>query len=566
LRMSKLFGNTLREVPAGAQTLSQQLLLRAGLIRQVAPATYSYLPLGWSVLRKIEGILREEMDALGGQEMRAPCVTAAEVRPGPAPHHEAKPVAARFADGDRPESLICTSQDGAITQLARNELHSYRQLPCMVYQIHTKVRDESRASGGLVGARYLRRKDGYSFHPDQEDLDVFYDRVFQAYQRVLRRCGVEAVSVAGDPAAAGELASHSWVAVTDTGDDVLIVCKGCGYSAHAYSAIAAIATAVEEPWLPLLKVATPEATTIDAVAQYLGVPRRQTLKAIFYVAEGELVCVLIRGDLEVNEVKLAHLLEVQDLKLAEPEEVQREGIVAGYASPVGRSDGPRIVSDQSATMGSNFVAGANEPGYHFRNVNYPRDFRIDVTGQFAAVRDGDACAVCGAELRALTTFELGRLRQLGIKWSGHVGATFLDANGRPRPLVMGRYAFDLGRLMSAAVEQSHDERGIIWPLSITPYQVHLVSLGSRPEIVEAAETLYEDLSNRRFEVLYDDREESAGVKFNDADLIGIPLRLTVSSRSLAAGGAEVKRRSHLETEVLSLHAVPAQLRELVEAD
>jgi prolyl-tRNA synthetase len=564
--MSKLFGNTLREVPAGAQTFSHQLLLRAGLIRQVAPATCIYLPLGWSVLRKVEGILREEMDALGGQEMRVPRAPSADVRPGPARHDEPKPVVAPVADRSRPESLIGTRQEEVIIQLARNELHSYRQLPCMVYQIHTKVRDESRASGGLIGGRYLRTKEGYSFHRDQQDLDVFYRRVFQAYQRVFRRCGVEAVAVAADLALAGGLASHSFTAIAESGDGILIVCSGCGYSAHAESAAAAIPPGVEEPWLPLLKVATPETTTIDAVAGYLGVPRRQTLKAIFYLADGELVFVLIRGDLEVNEVKLAHLLDVQDLRLAEPEDVLREGIVAGYASPVGRSGGPRIVADQSATMGSNFVAGANEPGYHLRNVNYPRDFRIDVTGQFAAVREGDACPVCGGELRAVTSIEMGRLCQLGTRWSEHVGATFLDAKGRPRPLVVGRCALDLGRLMAAAVEQNRDDRGIIWPRSIAPYQVHLVSLGNRPEIVEAAETLYEELSNRRFEVLYDDREESAGVKFNDADLIGIPLRLTVSSRSLAAGGAELKRRSLPETEVVSLRAAPAILRGLVEAD
>ena len=564
MRLSKLFGNTLREIPAEAQMISHQLLLRAGMIRQVATGIYAYLPLGWRVLHKIEAILREEMDAIGGQEMRMPSVQPAELWQETGRYHEAGPALARFLDRNQRELVLGITHEEVVTYLARGEIHSYRQLPFMVYQIQTKFRDEPRSRGGLIRAREFSMKDGYSFHADFADLDSFYEQVFQAYLRVFRRCGVDVLPVQADPGVMGGASSHEFVALNDQGEDSLIVCGGCGYSANAENAVARSQPRIEEEELPLLKVATPGTTTIEGVAHYLQVTPQQTLKTLFYIAAGELVFVVIRGDSEVNETRLARLLDVAELRLAERDEVERAGIKPGYTSPVGWGGKVRIVADTSITSGSNFVAGANEEGYHLRNVNYPRDFRIDTLAQFAAVRAGDPCACCGAPLKGSRGIELGHIFKLGIKYSERLRVTFLDTEGHTQTPVMGCYGLGLGRLMSAVAEQSHDERGLIWPSSIAPYQIHLVSLGRAPEILEAAENAYAALSRSRLEVLYDDRDESPGVKFNDADLIGIPLRLTVGPRSLAAGGVEAKRRSLTEAEIVPIDSLSARVRELLD--
>ena len=564
MRLSKLFGNTLREVPAEAQMISHQLLLRAGMIRQVATGIYAYLPLGWRVLHKIGAILREEMDAIGGQEMRMPSVQPAELWQKTGRYHEAGPVLARFLDRNQRELVLGITHEEVVTYLARGEIHSYRQLPFMVYQIQTKFRDEPRSRGGLIRAREFSMKDGYSFHADYADLDTFYQQVFGAYLKVFERCGVDVLAVEADPGVMGGVGSHEFMALNDDGEDILILCDGCGYSANAEGAVAGSQPGIREAELPLLKVATPGTTTIEEVAHYLQVPPRQTLKAIFYVAAGELVFVVIRGDLEVNETRLARLLNVEELRLAEWQEVERAGIRAGYASPVGWGGQARIVADMSVKSGSNFVAGANEEGYHLCNVNYPRDFRIDTIAEFAAVRAGDPCAHCGAPLEASRGIELGHIFKLGTKYSERMGATFLDSEGRTQTPVMGCYGLGLGRLMSAVAEQCHDERGLIWPPSVAPYQVHLVSLGRPSEIVKVAETVYDGLARSRLEVLYDDREESPGVKFNDADLIGVPLRVTVGSRSLSAGGVEVKRRSLPEAEIVPIDTLSAKVCELLE--
>lgn len=564
MRLSKLFGNTLREVPAEAQMTSHQLLLRAGMIRQVATGIYAYLPLGWRVLHKIEAILREEMDAIGGQEMRMPSVQPAELWQETGRYHEAGPVLARFLDRNQRELVLGITHEEVVTYLARGEIHSYRQLPFMVYQIQTKFRDEPRSRGGLIRAREFSMKDGYSFHADSADLDTFYEQVFQAYLRVFERCGARVLPVEADPGVMGRVGSHEFMALNDQGEDNLVMCDGCGYSANAENAVAGSQASIEGAELPLLKVATPGTTTIEDVAHYLQVEPQQTLKAIFYVAAGELVFVVVRGDLEVNETRLARLLDVGELRLAQRDEVEQAGIEPGYASPVGWAGKVRIVADTSITSGKNFVAGANEEGYHLRNVNYPRDFRIDTLAQFAAVRAGDPCARCGGPLKASRGIELGHIFRLGANYTERLGVTFLDNEGQTHTPVMGCYGLGLGRLMSAVAEQSHDERGLVWPSSVAPYQLHLVSVGTQPQILEAAETVYAALSRSRLEVLYDDRDESPGVKFNDADLIGIPLRLTVGSRSLVAGGVEVKRRSVTETEIVAIDSISEIVRELLD--
>jgi prolyl-tRNA synthetase len=565
LRLSELFGNTLREVPADAQMASHQLLLRAGMIRQVATGIYSYLPLGWRVLRKIENIIREEMDAIHGQEMRMPSVQPAELWHETGRYDDAGPTLAHFRDRSDRELVLGITHEEVITDLARHEIHSYRQLPFMVYQIQTKFRDEPRSRGGLIRAREFTMKDGYSFHADQADLDAYYPRVYQAYENVFRRCGVEFLAVEADPGLMGGASSHEFMALSEAGEDTLIICDSCHYSANAESAVAREEAESSELERPLEQVATPGATTIEELASYLSVETRQTLKAIFYMAKGELVFVVIRGDREVNDAKLARLLEVAELTMADQKEVEKAGIVAGYASPVGQVGRFRIIADRSINWGSNFVAGANSPGYHLLNVNYPRDFQADLLGDIASVREGDRCVRCGSGLQITTGIELGHVFKLGTRYSDLMGATFLGRDGRQRPLVMGCYGIGTGRLMAAVVEQCHDERGIVWPPSIAPFDAHLVALGTEVEIADTAESLYHMLGGQNCQTLYDDRDESAGVKFNDADLIGIPVRLTVGSRSLKAQGVEIKQRSAVEGEIVPLHEIEKRIRQLLSA-
>lgn len=563
MRLSKLFGNTLREVPADAQATSHQLLLRAGMVRQVATGIYSYLPLGWRVLRKIEGIIRDEMDAIDGQEMRMPSVQPAELWHETGRYFDAGATLAHFRDRSNRELVLGMTHEEVVTDLARREIHSYRQLPFMVYQIQTKFRDEPRSRGGLIRAREFTMKDGYSFHADQADLDAYYPRVYQAYESIFRRCGVEFLAVEADPGLMGGGSSHEFMALNEAGEDSLIICDGCDYAANAESAVARQQEKSGEPGRPLEQVSTPGTTTIDDLASYLGVATRQTLKAIFYMANEELIFVVIRGDREVNEAKLARLLKVAELRIAEQEEVEKAGIVAGYASPIGQVGRVRIVADQSINWGSNFVAGANRAGFHLCNVNYPRDFQSDLLGDIASVRGGDRCARCGGRLRMATGIELGHIFKLGTRYSELMGATFLDSEGQKRPLVMGCYGIGTGRLMAAVVEQCHDERGIVWPPAIAPYDVHLIAVGAEAEIADTAESLYHKLHRQHYQILYDDRDERAGVKFNDADLIGIPLRLTAGSRSLKADGVEIKRRTAAESEVVPLQEIEKRVRQLL---
>jgi prolyl-tRNA synthetase len=351
--------------------------------------------------------------------------------------------------------------------------------------------------------------------------------------------------------------------LNEAGEDTLISCSDCGYAANAESAQAQRDVSVAEEPENLQEVATPGMSTIEDVAAYLGVEPEQTLKALFYAAGGRVVFVVIRGDLEVNETKLARLLRIPELRLATQDEVDEAGIVAGYASPVGCEGAFTTVGDDSIAWGSNFVAGANKEGYHVRNVNYPRDFQVDLLGDIAAVQEGDTCSRCGGALKAARGIELGHIFKLGTRYSELLGARFLDPEGMSRPLVMGCYGIGTGRLMATAVEQSHDDRGIVWPAAIAPFQIHLIALGTESQALETAASLYEDLTGRGYEILFDDRDESAGVKFNDADLIGIPLRLTVSPRSLAAGGVEAKLRPASEKEILAPEDIERGIQNLL---
>ncbi len=565
MRLSKLFGRTLREVPADAEMVSHQLSLRAALIRQISTGIYSYLPLGWRVLKKIEQIMREEMDAIGGQDMMMPVVHPAELWQATKRWNEIGPELVRFKDRNRRDLVLAMTHEEVVADLLRTEINSYRQLPIMIYHIQTKFRDEPRSRGGLIRVREFTMKDAYSCHASEEDIDQFYPSMYQAYVNIFRRCGLETVAVEADSGIMGGSASHEFMVLADAGENTLIRCSSCDYDANAERAtFVKLLYDQDGEELPIEEVATPDCKTIQELANYLGVAIHQTLKAVFYATWSQIIFAIIRGDLEVNETKLSNALGApSDLHIATEEELAEAGIVAGYASPVGLS-GVKVVADDSIQMGVNFVAGANKEGYHCKNVNYPRDFSVDILTDIALAQAGDTCPQCGGALTAVRAIEVGHLFKLGTKYSEGAGATFLDKDGQAKPIVMGSYGIGTGRLMEAVIEQNHDEKGIIWPVSIAPYHIHLVSLGTgKAEVVEKAEELYADLQVKGYEVLYDDRDESAGVKFNDADLIGIPLRLTVSARNLKQNGVEAKLRWAEEAELVPFEELYERLDALL---
>jgi prolyl-tRNA synthetase len=568
MRFSKLFGKTLRQAPGEAESISHQLLLRAGMIAQEAAGVYSYLPLGWRALRKIENIIREEMDKAGGQELMLPVLQPFELwqRSG----RDVSFGKSLFTLTDRKEHTLALgpTHEEVIADLVHRYVQSYRDLPLLLYQIQTKLRDEPRPRGGLLRVREFIMKDLYSFDADEAGLHGSYQKMCQAYKNIYARLSLPALMIEADSGAIGGKDSHEFMVLTDDGEDAVICCSNCDYAANVEKAQfiktdkAAVPSKVKD-LLPLEEIATPEAKTIEEVAAFVGVPANLTLKAVFYFADGEFVFVIIRGDLEVNETKLRNALKCLDLRLATESEVNEAGLVAGFASPIGVK-GIKVVTDDSVTSGSNFVVGANKIGYHFKNANYPRDFKADLMVDIALAHSGDSCPKCRGKLSSSRGIEVGHVFKLGTFISEKFGASFLDNDGKSRPIIMGSYGIGLGRLLAAVVEQSHDDKGIIWPLSIAPYQVHLCPLSmDKSAVAPAAERLYQELQNEGIEVLFDDRDESPGVKFNDADLLGIPLRLTLSPRTLQSQSVETKWRAEKQTRLLLLDNLGAQVNKLL---
>jgi len=553
----------LREVPADAETPSHQLMLRAGMIQQVTAGIYSYLPLGWRALLKLERIIREEMDAAGAQELHMPVLQPIELW-----QESGRDVAfgkGLFTLEDRRERRLALgpTHEELVTDLARRNVRSYRDLPVMVYQIQTKFRDEPRPRGGLVRVREFTMKDCYSFDADEAGLDVSYKRMVHAYRNLYARSGLKALLIEADSGAIGGKDSHEFTVATEVGEDEVIHCDKCGYAANIERASFAKTKLDEEPAQPLQEVATPGKKTIEEVAGFLGVPGNRTLKAVFYAVDGQVVFVTIRGDLEVNEVKLKNVLKCSELRLANDDEVKAAGLVAGSASAVGLK-GVRVVADDSITTGGNFVVGANKPDAHLKNANYPRDFAVDVITDIALARPGERCVQCAAELKSMRGIEVGHVFKLGTVFSQRQGALFVDRDGTQKPLVMGCYGIGMGRLLAAVVEQNHDEKGITWPVSVAPYDIYLCALGmDDPAVASVAEKLHGDLCAQGFDVLFDDRLESPGVKFNDADLLGMPIRVVVSQRGLKSNSVEVKLRREKKAEMVPVAEVAARLKALL---
>ena len=573
MRMSGLFGSTLREAPAGTEAASHQLLLRAGFIRPLGQGLFSYLPLARRSLTKLENILREEMNAIGGQEMTMPVAQPAEIWKTTGRWASIGPELARFRDRRDRDMVLALSHEEVVADLCRTEIRSYRQLPRLVYHIQTKFRDDPRPRAGLIRVREFTMKDSYSLDADEEGLEKQYQAHYEAYFRIFRRFGLEVIAVGSDVGMMGGSGAHEYMYLSPVGEDTLVLCAACGYAANRQIARFRKPVAAAEEALPLQRVATPGARNIQELAEQLGVPPSKTAKVVFMMADQgdveRLVLAVVRGDLEVNETKLAHAVGARDLRPATEAEIRAVGAVPGYASPIGLHDldNVLVVLDDSVTSSPNLAAGANEEGWHYRDSNVPRDYTSEHVMDIANVRAGDACPSCGAPLHLERGVEVGNIFKLGTRYSKPVGASFLDAAGNEQPVVMGSYGIGVGRALACVAEQHHDDRGLCWPVAVAPYQVHLVGLrGSDAVVAEAAERIYQQLEAAGVEVLYDDRDEPPGVQFADADLIGVPLRLTVSGRSLSKGGIELKPRTSAELrivpEVELLAAVRAELARL----
>ncbi len=579
MRMSRLFFRTLREVPADAESASHRLLLRAGLVHQLAAGIFDFLPLGQRVKAKIEAIMREEMDAIGGQEVSLPLVHPAELWQRSGRWHQIGDDMARFTDRNGRAYCLAMTHEEAMAELVQQVVRSYRQLPLLLYQIQTKFRDEPRPRGGLIRVREFTMKDAYSFDRDQAGLDAFYPRIYQAYFNIFRRCGLDVMAVESDTGMMGGSMAHEFMALTPVGEDTLLLCDACGYRANRQVARFRKPEPPQVPPLLREEVHTPGVDTIAGLARYLGIPEAETAKAIFLVAEmqeegaGErreqFIFAVVRGDMELNETKLANAVGARRLRPATHQEIRAIGAEPGYGSPVGidRSQA-LVVVDDLVVHSPNLVAGANRPDYHFRHVNFGRDYQAHVVADIVAAAEGHGCIRCGSPLRAARGIEVGNIFKLGTRYSQAMGATYLDEAGNARPIVMGSYGIGSGRLLASIIEQNHDEYGIIWPITVAPYQVSLVSLFTErtPQVVAAADRFYEALTGAGVEVLYDDRDERAGVKFNDADLLGIPIRLTVGARGLAEGLVELKlRRSGEGRSVAVAELVPA-VQETIRAE
>ena len=587
MRLSALFGKTLRQVPSEAETPSHRLLLRAGMVAPLVAGIYSHLPLGRAVLRKIEGIIREEMDREGGQEITMPSLLPIEVYQASGRDQSMADILFRVKDHRDRDFVLGPTHEEVTVELFKRNVRSYRDLPVLIYQIASKFRDEPRPRGGLIRLRQFTMKDLYSFDADSEGLDVSYRKMFGAYQRIFDRCSVPTVPVLADSGAMGGKDTHEFIYLTEYGEDSCLLCPNCGYAANAEVAEFVKEPAhAEEEAKPLQEIDTPGLYTIAALAEHLGVPESRTCKAVFYsaafAADGsgnkeqgttvQPVFVAIRGDMDVNEAKLRNVLGAVELRYMEEAEATKAGFVAGSASavdlPTGAGDEEqgtarvRVVSDELVTQERNLVAGANKPDKHLLNVNYDRDWEADIVADIALAKEGYRCAKCGTPMDLRRGIEMGQVFKLGTRYSEMMGATFLDREGKPQPVVMGSYGIGTERLLAAVVEANHDEAGIVWPRSLAPYDVHMVAIQpDKPDVREVAERLYEELGDSGIPVLYDDRDETPGVKFNDADLLGMPLRVTVSPRNLEKGVVELKGRTDAESRTAAIEDAVGAVRE-----
>ncbi len=564
MRLSHLFFATLRDDPADAEMPSHRLLLRAGYLRQLGSGIYSLLPLGKRVSDRVEQVIREEQNAIGGQEMEMPVVHPADIWRASGRYDKIGQELTRFKDRAGRDMVLAMTHEEVVGILLADIVQSYRQLPMMVYHFQTKWRDEPRSRGGLLRVREFVMKDAYSCDLDDAGLDASYEAQHGAYERTFARLGLDVVAVSSDVGIMGGTGAHEFMVLNPAGEDVLVLCESCGYAANRQIAVVPKPEAAVEDLLPLDEVATPGTTTIATLAAFLGIDATRTAKAAFFMTgDGRLVTAIVRGDYEVNETKLGNAVSAAGgIRPATAEEIRAAGMEPGYGSPIGARD-TTVVIDDLVARSPNLVAGANREGYHYRNVNAGRDFTPDVTADITNAQEGDACPVCGSPVVLRNGIEVGNIFKLGTEFSDAFGATYLGEDGQAHPIVMGSYGIGVGRSVACIVEDHHDDKGIVWPAEVAPYAAHLVTIGAakEPRVNDVAERLHDltQSAGTRHEILWDDRDESPGVKFTDAELLGMPWILTVSPRSLVAGGVEVTERATGERSTRSIEDVEAWL-------
>jgi prolyl-tRNA synthetase len=560
MRMSRLLLKTLREAPGDAELPSHKLLLRAGLIAPLAAGLYSFTPLGWRAHRKIEAIIREEMDRSEAQEVHLPALQPRETWQQSGRDTTMGPILFRVTDRRERDFVLGPTHEEVMSLLAARAIQSYRDLPVTLYQIQTKFRDEPRPRGGLIRVREFAMMDAYSFDTDWEALDESYQLAYDAYFRIFERAGIPVIPVDADSGAIGGKDSQEFIFLTDGGEDTVLLCNSCGYAANAEKAEFRRPPSIASQPLAMEKIATPGQKTIADLARFLGIEERQTCKAVFYQADAEPVFVAIRGDLDVNETKLINALGATVLQPMDEAAVNRAGLTAGSASPVALT-GIKVVADSSAREAVNLVAGANEPGFHWKNVNYGRDWQAEIVTDLALARAGHGCPRCSGVFEERRGIEMGHVFKLGTMYSEAMDVHYLNDAGEQRPAVMGCYGIGVERMLAAVIEANHDEDGIIWPPEVAPYDVHIVLLNQdEPDVQHALRELESRLEAAGFSSLIDDRDDSAGIKFKDADLLGMPIRLTVSPRSLKNGGIEFRNRRTKDSDIVPVDEVVTRIR------
>lgn len=567
---TKLYAPTLREVPSDADVVSQQLMFRAGFMRKTANGLYSFLPLGWKSIKKIEAIVREEMDRASAQEIMMPILQPAEIWKESGRWNAYGAEMMRINDRHDNEFCLGPTHEEMITTLVKNEINSYRQLPVNLYQIQSKFRDERRPRYGLMRSREFIMKDAYSFDVDEEGLDESYKSMYDAYTRIFTRCGLTFRPVEADSGAIGGSGTHEFMAIAEAGEADIVYCTKCDYAANIEIGKPGIIKQDEEVLQELSVVDTPNASTIEAVAEMLNLPLHKTIKAVVFSIDGKVVLAIVRGDHEVNEVAVQHaVLGSVEPEMATSEELEKVGLTAGFISPVGlqQTDEFAIVVDESVMETYNVCGGANKKDAHYVNINPKRDFNVEdiIVAPIRLITKDDVCLKCGGALEHAKGIEVGQVFKLGTKYSEALQATFLDQNGRPNPMIMGCYGIGVSRTLAAAIEQYHDENGIIWPRSIAPFEAVIVPINAKDEaLMSTSQTIYTALQNAGVDVLLDDRKDRAGVKFKDADLIGYPLRITVSKNTLENNEVEIQIRKSGEALPCAIDSVADKVTELLQ--
>ena len=567
---TKLYAPTLREVPSDADVVSQQLMLRAGFMRKTANGLYSFLPLGWRSIKKIEAIVREEMDRASAQEIMMPILQPAEIWKESRRWNAYGAEMMRINDRHDNEFCLGPTHEEMITTLVKNEINSYRQLPVNLYQIQSKFRDERRPRYGLMRSREFIMKDAYSFDVDEAGLDESYKSMYDAYTRIFTRCGLTFRPVEADSGAIGGSGTHEFMAIAEAGEADIVYCTKCDYAANIEIGKPGIIKQDEEVLQELSVVDTPNASTIEAVAEMLNLPLHKTIKAVVFSIDGKVVLAIVRGDHEVNEVAVQHaVLGSVEPEMATPEELEKVGLTAGFISPIGlkQTEEFAIVVDESVMETYNVCGGANKKDAHYVNINPKRDFNVEdiIVAPIRLITKDDVCPKCGGALEHAKGIEVGQVFKLGTKYSEALQATFLDQNGRPNPMIMGCYGIGVSRTLATAIEQYHDENGIIWPRSIAPFEAVIVPINAKDEaLMSTSQTIYTALQNAGVDVLLDDRKDRAGVKFKDADLIGYPLRITVSKNTLENNEVEIQIRKSGEALPCAIDSVADKVTEMLQ--